>query len=181
VDEVELKALLDRFDTTACVVTSAFEGRRDGCLISFVTRCSIDPPRLLVLTSHETLTHSLVEQSGVLAVHPVARGQEAWVTAFGRRSGRHEDKFAGLVWQPGVTGAPVLSDAFGYLEGRVINSLDCGDHAARLIEPVMGALHAPDAVPLTVFEMFAMGLIDPSTPLGNPWSSLTERSSRHRG
>src|SRR5690349_13837859 len=107
-EETILRALLERLATTGCVVTSAYEGRHDGCFVSYIAPSSMNPPRLLVMTSHETLTHELVERSGVLAVHPLARGQEDWMLLFGMTTGRQEDKFASLAWKPGSTGAPIL-------------------------------------------------------------------------
>jgi flavin reductase (DIM6/NTAB) family NADH-FMN oxidoreductase RutF len=159
----DVPALFDRLDTTACVVTTAHAGRPAGCLVTYVTPASVTAarPRLVVLTSHENLTHELVERSGVLAVHPLARGQEEWVRHFGFQSGRTVDKFAGLAWQPGETGAPLLADAVGWLEGRVLDSMDCGDHTARLVDPLAAALHDPDAVPLRAAEIYALGLGDP--------------------
>lgn len=156
-------ALLDRLDTTACVVTTAHEGRPAGCLVTYLTPASITAarPRLLVLTSHENLTHELVERSGVLAVHPLARGQETWIRHFGFQSGRDVDKFAGLEWEAGETGAPLLADALGYLEGRVLASLDCGDHTARLVEPVAAGLRAAEAIPLRAWDVYARGEDDP--------------------
>lgn len=127
----ELNAVLDRLDTVACVVASVGP---TGCLVISVTPCTIHPPQLMVFTSHENLTHEAVERSGVLAVHPLGRGQ-AWVEQFGLRSGRTEDKFASVEWEPGETGAPILSDALGFVEGPVAASLECGDHTARLVEP----------------------------------------------
>jgi flavin reductase (DIM6/NTAB) family NADH-FMN oxidoreductase RutF len=165
----QLHGVLDRLNTTGCVITTAFEGRRDGCFVSFVTQCSMHPPRLLALTSHENLTHELIERSGILALHPVGRGQEDWMELFGEQSGREVDKLAQVAWTPGVTGAPLLDGALGYVEGRVLGSMDCGDHTARLVEPVAAALRDPNAVPLTVFELFARGLLHPSARLGNPW------------
>jgi flavin reductase (DIM6/NTAB) family NADH-FMN oxidoreductase RutF len=169
----DVPALFDRLDTTACVVTTAHAGQPAGCLVTYVTPASVTAarPRLLVLTSHENLTHELVERSGVLAVHPLARGQEEWVRHFGFQSGRTVDKFAGLAWQPGETGAPLLADAIGWLEGRVLDSMDCGDHTARLVDPLAAALHDPDAVPLRAAEIYALGLGDPRSsslfpPLG---------------
>jgi flavin reductase (DIM6/NTAB) family NADH-FMN oxidoreductase RutF len=176
-DSRQLKAVLDRLDTTPCVVTSAFEGRRDGCLISFITRCSIKPPRLLVLTSHETLTNRLVEASKLLAVHPVARGQEPLVSLFGGESGREVDKFQDLDWKPGQTGTPVLRDVLGFVEGRVVSSMDCGDHTARLVEPIAAGLRDPDAVPLTIFELMGSGLLPPSVALGDPWKAFKQEGS----
>jgi flavin reductase (DIM6/NTAB) family NADH-FMN oxidoreductase RutF len=162
----DLPALLDRLDTTACVVTTAHEGRRAGCLVTYLTPASItaDRPRVLVLTSHENLTHELVERSGVLALHPLARGQREWVQRFGFRSGRDVDKFAELAWAPGVTGAPLLEDAVGYVEGRVLASLDCGDHTARLVEPVAALLRDATAAPLRASELFALPLDEPRAP-----------------
>jgi hypothetical protein len=43
----------------------------------------------------------------------------------------------------------------------VIGSLDCGDHTARLVEPVAGELFLPDAEPLTMFEILRSGLERP--------------------
>jgi flavin reductase (DIM6/NTAB) family NADH-FMN oxidoreductase RutF len=159
----DVPALLDRLDTTACVVTTTYEGRPAGCLVTYLTPASITArrPRLVVLTSHENLTHELVGRSGVLAVHPLARGQDEWVRRFGLQSGRDVDKFADLPWQPGETGAPLLDDALGWVEGRVLDSMDCGDHTARLVEPLGAALRDPDAVPLRAAEIYARGLDGP--------------------
>ena len=163
--------LLDRLDTTVCVVTTAEEGRPAGCIVTYVTAASITAarPRLVVLTSHQNLTHELVERSGVLAVHPVAREQGHWVRHFGLQSGRDVDKFADLEWEPGETGAPILDAAAGYLEGRVLASLDCGDHTARLVEPLRAVLRDAAAVPLRASEVYASGVEDARSPSLFPW------------
>jgi flavin reductase (DIM6/NTAB) family NADH-FMN oxidoreductase RutF len=169
----DVPALFDRLDTSVCVVTTAHEGRPAGCLVTYLTPASItaDRPRLLVLTSHENLTHELVDRSGVLAVHPLAREQKEWVERFGLRSGRDVDKFADLAWGPGATGAPLLAEAPGYVEGRVLASLDCGDHTARLVEPVAAALRDARAVPLRSSELVALGLEEPRAAAAFPWQS----------
>jgi flavin reductase (DIM6/NTAB) family NADH-FMN oxidoreductase RutF len=172
VDARQLNGVLDRLNTTGCIVTTEFEGRRDGCYISYIVPSSMDPPRLMVHTSHMNLTHELIERSGVLAVHPVARGQEAWVKHFGQQTGRDVDKFASVASRPGVTGSPILVEAFGYIEGRVLDSMVCGDHTARLVEPLAAALRDSSAVPLTIFELFARGLVTPNTQFGNPWPAF---------
>lgn len=171
-DRRQLKGVLDRLNTTGCIVTTEFEGRRDGCYVSFIAPCSMDPPRLMVLTSHVNLTHELVERSGVLAVHLVARGQEAWMDHFGHQTGRDVDKFAAVAWRAGATGSPILDDAIGYVEGRVLDSLNCGDHTAQLVEPVVACLRDPSAVPLTIFELFARGLLTPAAQPGEPWAAF---------
>jgi flavin reductase (DIM6/NTAB) family NADH-FMN oxidoreductase RutF len=176
-DERQLNGVLDRLNTTGCIVTTAFAGGRDGCYVSYIAPSSMDPPRLMVLTSHVNLTHDLIQTCGILAVHPVARGQEAWIEHFGRQTGRDVDKFADIAWHPGVTGAPILDQAIGYVEGRVIDSMVCGDHTARLVEPIVASLRDPSAVPLTIFELFARGLVVPNGHLGNPWPAFAGAKS----
>jgi flavin reductase (DIM6/NTAB) family NADH-FMN oxidoreductase RutF len=175
IDERQLNGLLDRLNTTGCIVTTEYQGRRDGCYISYIAPCSMDPPRLMVLTSHENLTHDLIEQSGVLAVHPVVRGQERWMEHFGHQTGRDVDKLASIAWHPGITGAPILDEAIGYIEGRVFQSMVCGDHTARLVEPLAAELRDQHAVPLTIFELLARGLVTPHAGLGNPWKAFLPR------
>jgi flavin reductase (DIM6/NTAB) family NADH-FMN oxidoreductase RutF len=171
-DERQLKGVLDRLATTGCIVTTEFQGRRDGCYVSYIAPASMEPPRLMVLTSHVNLTNDLIDECGVLAAHPVARGQEAWMEHFGHQTGRDVDKFADIAWHAGVTGAPILDEAFGYIEGRVIDTMVCGDHTARLVEPLVASLRDASAVPLTIFELFARGLVKPSAGMGNPWPAF---------
>ena len=163
--------LLDRLDTTVCVLTTAHEGRPAGCIVTYVTPASlsVERPRVVVLTSHENLTHELLERSGVVALHPLARGQEDWLERFGFRSGRDVDKFAGLAWEPGETGAPLLAEALGWLEGRVLDAMDCGDHTARLVEPLAVALRDPRAVPLRAADVYGSALAEPRAPAVFPW------------
>jgi flavin reductase (DIM6/NTAB) family NADH-FMN oxidoreductase RutF len=162
----ELNALLDRLDTTVCVVTAPGP---TGCVVTYLTACSIDPARLCVFTSHENLTHEAVEEHGVLAVHPVTRGEAEWIERFGHVSGRDADKFAGVAWHAGETGAPLLDDAVAFVEGRVLASLDCGDHVARLVEPVAAAVREVDAVPLRASELYALAFDEPRARSVFPW------------
>jgi flavin reductase (DIM6/NTAB) family NADH-FMN oxidoreductase RutF len=58
------------------------------------------------------------------------------------------------------------------IEGRVINSIDCGNHVAQLVEPVAAELRDPQATPLSVLEIFARDL-DPWNPSPPPhWIRL---------
>jgi flavin reductase (DIM6/NTAB) family NADH-FMN oxidoreductase RutF len=171
-NETLLRAILERLDTSGCVVTAAFENERDGCFVSYIAPCSINPPRLIVLSSHETVTHSLILRSSALAVHLLASGQESLYELFGHSTGREVDKMGAVGWSTGQTGSPLLDDAIAYIEGRVAGMMDCGDHTACLIDPVDAVLRDPDALPLTIFQLFARGLLQSSAPVGDPWTRL---------
>jgi flavin reductase (DIM6/NTAB) family NADH-FMN oxidoreductase RutF len=163
----DLPPLLVRLDGTGVVLTTAFEGRLAGCFATFVGAASMDPPRLIACTSHENLTHELVDRSGVLAVHVLGRAHAHLVERFGLQSGRFADKFDGLAYRLGETGAPILEDCLGFVEGRVLASMEVGDHTARLLDPVAGALADHAATPLTSFELLGRGLDRRHPPAGS--------------
>jgi flavin reductase (DIM6/NTAB) family NADH-FMN oxidoreductase RutF len=131
-----------------------------------VGAASMDPPRLIACTSHQNLTHELVDRSGVLAVHVLGRAQAHLVERFGLQSGRFADKFEGLAYRLGETGAPILDDCLGWVEGRVLHSMETGDHTARLLDPVASSLADHGATPLTSFEVLGRGLDARTGPAG---------------
>lgn len=140
----------------ASIVTTSHGDRLAGCYVGFLGGCSNDPPRMLVcMGSTGGYTAELIRASKVLAVHLICEGQEEWFDRYALQSSRTVDKFEGLGWDRGETGSPILRDAIGYVEGRVIGSLDCGDHDAHLVDPVNAELRKPDVRPLTGLELLA--------------------------
>ena len=83
-------------------------------------------------------TWSLIEASGAFALHLLGEEQLDLVWRFGLETGHEVDKLAGLNWQPGITGSPLLENAIGYLDCRVETKLDTGDRTIYLAEVVQG-------------------------------------------
>ena len=104
------------------------------------------------------LTHDMVRASGVFAVHLLpATPKEALgvslslVRTLGMRSGRDEDKMAGLPLRQGVTGSPILTDALSYVEARVAATLDGDEMTVFLGDVVAGeCLHEGNALTMQV-------------------------------
>ena len=113
-----------------------------------------EAPRVLVELWKANLTHDMVCASGVFAVHLLpATPREALgvslslVRTLGMRSGRDEDKMAGLSLRRGVTGSPILTDALGYVEARVVATLDGDEMTVFLGDVVAGeCLHEGTAL-----------------------------------
>jgi flavin reductase (DIM6/NTAB) family NADH-FMN oxidoreductase RutF len=59
-----------------------------------------------------------------------------------------ETKFAGIGWQPGLNGCPILEDCVAYFECRVKTSIQPGNHTVFIGE-VVNAKKISDAEPLT--------------------------------
>ena len=86
---------------------------------------------------------------------------------FGLQSGRFADKFEG----PRRTGwgRPARRSsrtAWAFVEGRVLASLEAGDHTVRLLDPVAGVAADHASTPLTSFEVLGRGLDRRSPPAG---------------
>jgi flavin reductase (DIM6/NTAB) family NADH-FMN oxidoreductase RutF len=118
--------------------TTSIDGDPSGCLVGFVTQCSIVPPRLLVCISKVNHTYFASEQSDAITVHLIGQDQIALASLFAETSGDTVDKFDLCDWKFGANGAPVLSDCVAWLETKVIERWSVGDHQALLVRPVAG-------------------------------------------
>ena len=131
-------------------MTASWEGRDNAMLASGIVGASIVPesPRVLVLVGKEHLTHRLIEGSGCFALCFLRRDQLALARTLGFVSGHAREKLAGVAVERRTTGAPVLSDCFGFLDCRVVNAMDTGDQTALLADVVDGDVLLPGE-PLT--------------------------------
>lgn len=126
-------AFFDKLDFPMFVLTTAVGAERSGCLVGFVTQCSMDPPRLLVCVSEANHTHGVVQRAGVVAVHLIPRDAEDIVRLFGSTTGDDVDKFGVCAWEPGPGGVPLLAACPSRLSGRVLERFPVGDHLALLV------------------------------------------------
>jgi len=83
-------------------------------------------------------TYFASEQSDGLALHALGAEQTAMASLFGEETGDSVSKFDRCAWSSGTTGAPLLEDCAAWLECRVLDRFDVGDHRALLVRPVSG-------------------------------------------
>jgi flavin reductase (DIM6/NTAB) family NADH-FMN oxidoreductase RutF len=132
------------------IVTTADGGKFNGMINNTVFQITDQPLQILLGMDKSHLTTELIEKSGVFAVIFLKPDQLPLVKRFGFKSGREVDKFAGIGWHPGVSGAPILDEAVGFLECEVRNQtiLDAGTHRVFLAT-VLTAEIEPEAPVLT--------------------------------
>lgn len=127
-DSARFRDVMGHFASGVTVVTTRdADGRAVGFTASAVASLSLDPLLLLVCVgrSGETLAH--LEGAGSFVVNVLAAEQEELAIRFAGRD--REDRFTGLEWASAATGSPVLTDALAWLDCRVHEVLDGGDHA----------------------------------------------------
>ena len=132
------QALTDGADYPVYVATASDGVERSGCLVGFVTQASIEPVRYLICLSKLNHTFPVARRSRGLALHLLGADQKELARVFGEETGDVVDKFAGLAWTTATTGAPVLADCAGWIDGSILGQVDAGDHQAFLVAVVDG-------------------------------------------
>ena len=123
------------------VVTVKKGETMNGITIAWAIRVSHDPPLIMISVGKRSYSHDLIMESKAFALNILAEDQKEIAKNFGLRSGKEVDKFKGIDYVTKVTGSPILKDCIGYLDCRVINHLEVGDHTLFIGEVLEGELY----------------------------------------
>ena len=112
------------------VIGSKKDDRINGQIANTVIQTSSEPPTISVCINKSNLSHDYIRSSKVFTVSILSRDTPlSFIGRFGFKSGRESDKFEGISYRIGETGAPiVLDNALAYIEAKVIGEFDVGTH-----------------------------------------------------
>jgi len=110
----------------------------NGQTANTVIQVSSEPPVISVCINKNNLTHEFIKDSGVFTASIISQDAPLkLIGGFGFKSGREVNKFEGYKYKIGETGAPIVLDhCLGYLEAKVIKSVDVGTHTIFIGELV---------------------------------------------
>lgn len=108
----------------------------DAATVSWLSQASFDPPRVVASLRQESTIWHRVQASGAFAVNFLGSGQKDLASDFFRHVKPGEQVLRGHAFHPGLTGAPILDEVPAYLECRVIQAIDAGDHTLFLADIV---------------------------------------------
>ena len=131
-------------------------GTRDGdrfnaAAVNWVTQASFKPPLLAmgIKTDSEAFQH--LKNAGTFALSILGTGQKDTAFAFFKPTDRQEDTINGHPFETLETGAPVLVDAPAWVEGRVTDIVERGDHGVVVAEVIAAGVRQEMGV-LTLAE-----------------------------
>ncbi|HEN21244.1 MAG TPA: flavin reductase [Desulfobacteraceae bacterium] len=112
------------------VVSSKNGERYNGQIANTVFQITSKPATIALSINKDNFTHSFISESRVFAVSILSQNTPMkFIGLFGFKCGRDIDKFKDIGYEIGVTGSPVVIDnSIGYIEAKVIGSLDVGTH-----------------------------------------------------
>ncbi|HUE73760.1 MAG TPA: flavin reductase family protein [Pirellulaceae bacterium] len=145
----QIDSVLKLIDREVWIVTAAAAGQRGGLTATWLSTVSIDRQRPAVLAgiAPNHFTCELIEQSHAFVAHLLRSDQAPLAWNFARDSGRARDKFSGLPFALGSSGAPILQDCLAWLECRVFARYDAGDRRFYWAD-VVAAAQVSDGLPL---------------------------------
>jgi flavorubredoxin/flavin reductase (DIM6/NTAB) family NADH-FMN oxidoreductase RutF len=112
-----------------CVLTTKQENITGGMLASWVSQATFNPPGLTIAVAKERAIESLLYIGDTFAVNVLSEGDRSGLMKhFVKSFAPGEDRLAGVETQETENGCPILNDALAYIECRVENRMECGDH-----------------------------------------------------
>ena len=126
------------------VVSAQHEGRVGGLAVAWATQVS--PKRILICVGKQSTTRELILGSGAFTVNALRTDQLEVARRFGKGHSAQTDKFEGIPWHAGDSGAPVLDDCAAWFECRVVDTFELDDgHLLLIGEIAAGEVREPDA------------------------------------
>ncbi len=131
------------------VLTTAHRGTINGMIASWISMISYDPPLIMAAVHPNRYSHPLLEKSGCFALNVLSRDQKDYLTRF--KGPDPNTKFAGIDWRSGETGSPILADAIGHLECRIVERYKPGNHTL-FIGKIIDAASLKDQIALSTLD-----------------------------
>jgi flavin reductase (DIM6/NTAB) family NADH-FMN oxidoreductase RutF len=114
----------------------------NGFTASWVMQASFTPPLVVNCIKADSASHAMVKASGVFALSILEEGQKEIAQNFFKPLRRTGNKFEHIEFYLGEeTGCPIIQDALGYVECRVVGAVEHGDHTVFVGEVVGAGEH----------------------------------------
>lgn len=145
-DSALQRKIMGRFATGVTVASTVVDGATWGMTANAVTSLSLQPPLVLMAVVRESQSRDMFAQGGCFALNILSAEQEVISNRFAFAGPKD---FSGLETITAVTGAPILPDAIGWVDCRLRDILDGGDHDIFIGEILAGDFR--EAAPLLYF------------------------------
>ena len=120
---------LGRVVGSLCILTTR-KGELSGAMVaSWVSQASFTPPGLTVAVAKDRAVEALLHKGDRFALNVLAEGRESGpMKQFLQPFKPGADRFSGLELETSPNEQPLLPEALAWLEGRVSQRMECGDH-----------------------------------------------------
>ncbi len=126
--ETEFDDVFDLMKTGVYVITADDGSKLGGCTVVWVSRCSFEPAMVAVFIAPRRVTHDIIKRARHFCVNIIGERHLETAKEFGLRTSANVDKYAGVSFTKGQSGAPILKDACAFLDCELVQEIEIGDH-----------------------------------------------------
>lgn len=145
------KSVLRQLTYGLYVVTVAWASEEHGFTANWLSQVSFEPPLIAVSVENDSHAIDLLRTSGLFGVNVLDSSSREIAGSMGRKWRNVGDKLGEVAHHPGLYGCPVLEDALGMVECRVVGAMPCGD-STLFVGEVASAQVLNEGRPLTMAE-----------------------------
>ncbi len=132
IDADTFRSVLGRFASGVTIVTACDDrGTDHGMTVSAFCSLSLEPPMILLCVDHTASMHEMLLGHPRCGVSILSSNQEAYSRRF---ADQDNERFDGIAYSRGESGAVLLDDALAHLEVRLIAHHEAGDHTVFIAE-----------------------------------------------
>ena len=147
------------------IITSTNNDKINGQIANVLFQITSEPARVAISINKQNLTQEYIKKSKVFAASILSvNAPMTLIGNFGFKSGRDIDKFKDINYNIGKTKSPIVTDgSLAFVEGKIIDSIECGTHTIFIGEVVNAEILSDDK-PMT-YEYYhkVKGGVSPKT------------------
>jgi flavin reductase (DIM6/NTAB) family NADH-FMN oxidoreductase RutF len=134
------------------------DGRASAAAVNWVTQTSFDPPLVAVGVKVDSGSHAVIKESGAFALNILGKEQGDVAVEFFKSTEKKGETIGGQPCRAGKTGAPIIESCPAYVECRLVDTLERGDHSIFVGEVVGAGVKEeppgrPDEATLTLRDL----------------------------
>ncbi len=145
------KQVLRTFTYGLYAVSCADEGDVNIFTANWLTQASFDPPLLAISIENASKSLPMILHSRIFTVNVLRSGARELAGKLGKSAIQHPDKLAGIDFELGANGCPILHDALAWVACEVRRTTEAGDSTLIVAEVVDIGVHG-EGQPLTMAE-----------------------------
>jgi flavin reductase (DIM6/NTAB) family NADH-FMN oxidoreductase RutF len=159
--DLDVMKRVNRQFITGVTVVTAMDGEKPrGLAVNAFSSVSLDPPTVMVAVQRSSSTHECLFRAQHLAINILSADQLDVVNVFATKA---EDKFAGLDWEPGPFGSPMIGRSAAQMEVEIRERLQASTHTLFVCRVVHATVDDRHPMVYSAGKFFDGGAL---TPLG---------------
>jgi flavin reductase (DIM6/NTAB) family NADH-FMN oxidoreductase RutF len=118
------------------LTAEAKDGSVAAATVNWVTQASFDPPLVAVGVKKDSGAHAVIKDAKNFALNVLGKGQNGMAFAFFKPAERDGNTISGEAFHTGSTGAPILESTPAFIECKLVDTIEKGDHSIFVGEVV---------------------------------------------